>query len=155
MLDATIVAALLVALIALLGTLVTAYLSHGKFSKTDAVKYESRLTALEQNQFTSKDRRCLHDIDTKMRTIWKFFERDLPAALTQPHTARLDELLTKAKDGLGKMNVSDAKELLSLIKAEETESIATEEKSQSIRRLKLSMYRGFLEHELVALKYIP
>ena len=155
MLDATIVASLLIALLALLGTLVTAYRSHGKFSKTDAVKYEGRLTALEQNQFTSKDRRCLHDLDTKMTTIWKFFERDLPAALTRPHTPRLDELLNKAKNGLGKMKVAEAKELLSLIKTEETESRATEEEPQTIRRLKLSMYRGFLEHELAALKYIP
>jgi len=152
MLDAN--ATIIVAVIALLGTLITAYLSHGKFSKIDAVEYASRLTALEQNQFTSTDRRCLHDIDTKMRTIWKFFERDLPAALAQEHTIRLDELLGKAKEGLGKMSVSEANELFSLIKTEETESKKSEETSQSFRGLKLSMYRGFLEHELTALKYI-
>ncbi len=155
MLDSTSVAAILVAVISLFGTFITAYLSHGKFSKADAVEYESRLTTLEQNQFSSADRRCLHDIDTKMRTIWKFFERDLPAALTQRHTPRLDELLEKAKEGLGKMRVSEAKELFSLVKAEEAESMKNEEKAPGTRRLKLSMYRGFLEHELAALKYIP
>lgn len=148
------ITAIIVAIIALLGTLVTAYLTLGKLSKADAVKLESRLTALEQNQFSADDRRCLHDLDTKMTTIWKFFERDLPAALTQPHTGRLDALLKEAKKGIGNMKVDDAKELFSLIKAEETECQETEEKSRSVRGLKLSMYRSFLEHEIAALNIL-
>lgn len=115
-------------------------------------RQEHRLTKLEANQFTAEDRRCLHDVETKMNTIWKFFERDLPAALTLPHTIRLDELLLKAKDGLGKMTISEARELFSLIKAEDTECKKTE--TQSIRGLKIAMYRSFLEHELTALNIL-
>jgi len=112
---------------------------------------ENRLTVLEANQFTSEDRRCLHDVETKMNTIWKFFERDLPAALRSPHTPELDELLEKAKEGLGHMRVDEVKRLYVLIEAEcEQETKET----SSIRVMTLSMYRSFLKHEISALNIL-
>lgn len=116
---------------------------------------ENRLTVLESCQFAPEDRRCLHDLETKMHTIWKFFERDLPASLVQPHTPRLDELLIKAKDGLGKMSVDDAKELFALIEAEATHNLSLRKnRRQTLRGFKISLYRSFLEHELAALNIL-
>lgn len=112
---------------------------------------ENRLTVLEENQLTSEDRRCLHDLDTKMNTIWKFFERDLPAALRSPHTPELDALLDKAKEGLGQMKVDEVKRLYHLI-TDECEGETKE--TNSIRVMTLSMYRSFLKHEISALNIL-
>ncbi len=112
---------------------------------------ESRLTALESNQFTAEDRRDLYAIDTKMQTIWKFFERDLPAALRSPHTPELDLLLDKAADGLGQMKVDEVKRLYKLVQLE-----CEQEKPEtpSLRIMTLSMYRSFLQHEISALNIL-
>lgn len=114
-------------------------------------RMENRLTVLEANQLTAKDRRCLHDLDTKMATIWKFFERDLPAALRSPHTPELDELLDKAKEGLGQMKVDEVRSLYRLI---EEECEAETKEVNSIRVMTLSMYRSFLKHEISALNIL-
>ena len=112
---------------------------------------ENRLTVLEENQLTPEDRRCLHDLDTKMNTIWKFFERDLPAALRSPHTPELDALLDKAKEGLGQMKVDEVRKLYHLIDQEcEKETKET----SSIRVMTLSMYRSFLQHEISSLNIL-
>ena len=112
---------------------------------------ENRLTVLEENQLTTEDRRCLHDLDTKMNTIWKFFERDLPAALRSPHTPELDALLDKAKEGLGQMKVDEVRKLYHLIDQEcEKETKET----SSIRVMTLSMYRSFLKHEIASLNIL-
>ena len=112
---------------------------------------ENRLTVLESNQFTAKDRRCLHDLSTKMNTIWRFFERDLPAALHSPHSYELDLLLDKAKDGLGSMTIDEVKQLYKLVNLEcEQETPET----SSLRVMTLSMYRSFLQHEITALNIL-
>lgn len=141
-------------ILAILGTIISiismiySWINSGK-------KMENRLTVLESCQFAPEDRRCLHDLETKMHTIWKFFERDLPASLVQPHTPRLDELLIKAKDGLGKMSVDDAKELFALIEAEATHNLSLRKnRRQTLRGFKISLYRSFLEHELAALNIL-
>lgn len=114
-------------------------------------RMENRMTVLEANQLTAEDRRCLHDLDTKMATIWKFFERDLPAALHSPHTPELDLLLDKAKEGLGQMKVDDVKRLYVLV-AEECEN-ETKTTAQ-IRVIALAAYRSFLQHEISALNIL-
>ena len=111
----------------------------------------SRLTVLETNQLSQEDRRCLYDLDTKMTTIWKFFERDLPAALHGPHTPELDALLDKAKDGIGQMKVDDVKKLYNLI---EQECEGETKETNSIRVMTLSMYRSFLQHEIASLNIL-
>lgn len=112
---------------------------------------ESRLTALESNQFTAEDRRCLYGVDVKMQTIWRFFERDLPAVIRSPHTPELDLLLDKAADGLGQMKVDEVKRLYTLVNLEcEQEKPDT----PSLRIMTLSMYRSFLQHEISALNIL-
>ncbi len=111
----------------------------------------SRLTVLETNQLSQEDRRCLYDLDTKMSTIWKFFERDLPAALHSPHTEELDALLTSAKKGIGQMKVDDVRRLYTLI-AEECEAEGKE--TPLLRIIALDAYRGFLQHEISALNIL-
>ena len=112
---------------------------------------ENRLTVLEENQLTAENLRCLHDLDTKMNTIWKFFERDLPAALHSPHTEELDALLTTAKKGIGQMKVDDVKRLYALV-AEECENET--KTSDRTRMMGLAAYRGFLKHEISALNIL-
>ncbi len=114
-------------------------------------KMENRLTKLEENQLTVEDRRCLHDLDTKMRTIWKFFERDLPAALLSPHSPELDVLLDKAKEGIGQMTINEIRNLYTLVN-EECENETP--KTDSLRIITLSMYRSFLKHEMSALNIL-
>lgn len=112
---------------------------------------ENRITILESNQFTSEDRRCLYDIDTKMRTIWKFFERDLPLLLQKPHALELDALLDKAKEGIGQMKVDEVRRLYVLVNSEcENEKPETD----SLRVMTLSLYRSFLKHEISALNIL-
>ena len=109
------------------------------------------MTALEANQFTSDDRRCLHDVDTKMGTIWKFFERDLPAAIRSPHTPEFDRLLDKAKKGLGQMKVDEVRRLYKLV---DLECASETPKTERNRVVYLAMYRNFLQHEISALNIL-
>ena len=109
------------------------------------------MTVLEANQLTAEDRRCLHDLDTKMNTIWKFFERDLPAALHSPHTPELDALLKKAKKGLGQMKVDEVKRLYLLV---QTECEAETKETTFGRVVGLAAYRGFLQHEMTTLNIL-
>lgn len=111
----------------------------------------SRLTVLETNQLSQEDRRCLYDLDTKMSTIWKFFERDLPAALHSPHTEELDALLTSAKKGIGQMKVDEVKRLYHLIAAE---CEGQTKETPLLRIIALDAYRGFLQHEISALNIL-
>lgn len=112
---------------------------------------ENRITTLEANQFTADDRRCLYDLETKMNTIWKFFEMDLPGLLKSPHTPEFDLLLEKAENGLGQMKLDEVKRLYELVDLE----CASETKStEPLRVIKLSMYRSFLQHELTALNIL-
>ncbi|MCK4266861.1 MAG: hypothetical protein KAX31_06240 [Thermoplasmata archaeon] len=112
---------------------------------------ENRITTLEANQFTADDRRCLYDLETKMNTIWKFFEMDLPRILKSPHTPELDILLEKAENGLGSMKVDEVRKLYQLI---DLECASETPKTEKTRVLSLSMYRTFLQHELAALNIL-
>lgn len=136
--------------LAAIGTLISiasilyAYANSGK-------KMENRLTKLEASQLTVEDRRCLYDLDTKMSTIWKFFERDLPSALHSAHTPDLDRLLDKAKDGIGQMTIDEVRALYKLVNNEiENEKPQTD----NLRVITLGLYRSFLKHEMSALNIL-
>lgn len=75
---------IVVALIALLGTIICAFLNMDKYRKVDAVKLESRLTSIENT------------LETKLDPIWDAIMKELPKVLLSPHTPELDRLMTKA-----------------------------------------------------------
>ena len=77
-------ASIVVALIALLGTIIIAILNREKYRKSDAVKLESRLTSIERT------------LETKLEPIWDCIMKELPKILISPHTPGLDRLLIRA-----------------------------------------------------------
>lgn len=105
MLDATIVATIIVAAISLFGTFITAYLSHGKFSKADAVKLEHRLTKLE-------------DTSDKVDLLYDTLVTRGLQLLMSPHTPELDKLMKEAMNGLEHLSTEDAQKLVEGLNSE-------------------------------------
>ena len=94
--------AIIVALLSLAGTVVTAILTSGKVSKSEAVGLENRLTKLEvvahthDTPFTPGDKACLIDLNVKMGLIWNVIGRDLPMGFKKVFTPKLDALIDEA-----------------------------------------------------------
>lgn len=77
---------IIVAFIALLGTIIVALLDRGKYRKADAVYLENRLTSIENT------------LETKLEPIWKAIMKELPKLLINPHTPQLDRLINRGLD---------------------------------------------------------
>jgi len=99
MLDATIVATIVVAAISLFGTIITAYLTQGKLSKGDAVELERRLTKLE-------------DASDKVELLYDTLVTRGLQLLISPHTPELDKLMKEAMNGLAHLSTEDAQKLV-------------------------------------------
>lgn len=99
MLETASVITIFVALISLLGTIMTAVLSGQKFSKQDAIEMEHRLTSIE------------NVLNTKLEPIWNVIIGELPKILISPHTPDLDKLLVKYVDDKKNMCKEEFKQL--------------------------------------------
>ncbi len=91
---------IIVALIALLGTILVAALNFGKMSKADAIHLEHRLTGLE----------------SKIEPIWEAILQEIPKLLISPHTPEFDDLV--ATRALTNMPLADVDKLLGLLNIE-------------------------------------
>lgn len=71
--------------------------------KAQAIKemksLENRLTKLESNQMTSRERESLSQLEIKMNLFWGVVESEFPKLLVRKSTPQLDVLLLKAAEG--------------------------------------------------------
>jgi len=91
---------IIVAFISLFGLIIVALLNRDKYSRSEALDLERRLTSIENT------------LTTKLDPIWNVIIKELPKVLISPHTPRLDALLKKAmKIGFNKLTEVEAFEL--------------------------------------------
>ena len=91
--------AIVVALISLVGTIVIAVQNNGKYSKTEAITLERRLTKLE-------------DSSDKVDLLYDTLVTKGLQLLMSPHTPALDTLMKAALNGLEHLSTEDAQLLV-------------------------------------------
>lgn len=91
--------AIIVALISLAGTILVAALNTGKYTKTEAVILERRLTKLE-------------DSSDKVDLLYDTLVKKGLQLLLSPHTPELDTLMKTALNGLEHLSPEDAQKLV-------------------------------------------
>lgn len=136
------ITAIIVALIALLGTILTAIFARDKYSRTEAIQLESRLTSLEaglDNKVNkTKCERAQGEItaikqklEDRLDPIWDAIMHELPKVLISPNHPKLDSLISDALNGLEKMSDEDTKKLIHALE----ETYIDNGKADSGRRL--------------------
>jgi len=117
-------ASIVVAMIALIGVIVTAYSGRGKYDRQEAVTLEQRLTALEAAMKHKVDLVAFTRLEGQLATlnqtlkdrldpIWDAIMVELPKLLLAPHHSRLDDLITAAtKNGPESLTPPERSELL-------------------------------------------
>lgn len=118
---------IIVALIALLGTLFTAVFAtltgRNKYTRTEAVKLENRLTLFESdlnNKATKTEFlkikaqiASIHQtLEDKLDPIWNAIMHELPKVLISPGHSELDSLIRQALNGLETLNDDEIKILV-------------------------------------------
>ena len=91
--------AVIVALISLVGTILVAALNTGKYTKTEAVDLERRLTKLEESS-------------DKVDLLYDTLVTKGLQLLMSPHTSGLDTLMRAALNGLENLSSEDAQLLV-------------------------------------------
>lgn len=149
--------ALLVALIALVATVINSVVSSGKVSKSEAVVLENRLTKLESRRdFTDIDRTCLSEVNIKMGLIWKVIEKMGVDAIVSKATPRLDTLALKAKRiGIAGLSQTEAREMYDLLEERINELAGSEDGGKlmalALFQGKLGLEKGIIKPEDVQL----
>lgn len=121
---------IIVAFIALLGTIIVGLFGREKYRKSDAVELENRLTSIENT------------LETKLEPIWDTIMKELPKLLISPHTPKIDDLMIKALD-VGFENLPE-KEAFELHK--QLDEVYSKEKD-SMKRLVVSLVQIALSVE--------
>lgn len=144
---------IIVALLALLGTIIIGISNQGKLSKDDAVKLEHRLTVIEQNIFTQEDRKCLTLLNERVDNLMTTFASMIPRNLKNP-PGRLDAVLDTLSE---KADTSGWSAVVDFVKTELPEQdridlleyLEDQSKSRSKqRRFWAGLYLGMLKLEL-------
>jgi len=152
MLTPEVLASILVALLALLGTTIIGISNRGKLSKDDAIELERRLTIMEQNLFTQEDRKCLTILNERVSNMMTTLATLIPKSLKNPGNLDtvLDTLSERAAAG-GWGDVVDfvKTELPEKDRADLLEYLEKQANSSSKQlRLWAGLYLGMLKLEL-------
>lgn len=143
---------ILVAVLALLGTIATAISNQGKMTKDGAVKLEHRLTALEQNMFTQDDRKCLNKIEERVDNMMSTLAAMIPKNLKNPgHLDAILDTLSERADTAGWTAVIDYVKIDLSVEQRSELLVYLEGQSKSRskqRRLWAGLYLGMLKLEL-------
>jgi hypothetical protein len=143
---------IIVALMALVGTIIVAISNQGKLSKSEAIKLEHRLTVVEQNLFSREDRDCLIKLNERVSNIMNTIATLVPKNLKNPKELNgiLDKLSEKADNG-GWAEVIDfiAEEMTAEDRIDLLDYLEKQSKSRSKqRRFWAGLYLGMLKLEL-------
>ena len=106
---------IIVALIALLGTILVGAMNFGKMSKVDAVGLEHRLTSLEE----------------KIEPIWEAIIKEIPRLLISPHSPEFDKLVEKSLNG-GDLTAEELEQLKELVDAEYEQAVEEKNSGRAI-----------------------
>lgn len=145
-------ASILVALLALLGTIVIGISNRGKLSKDDAVKLEHRLTIMEQNKFTQEDRKILTILNERVSNMMTTLATLIPKTLKNP--GNLDPILDTLSEKAATEGWSGVVDFVKteLEEQERADLLAYLEKKANSRskqlRLWAGLYLGMLKLEL-------
>ena len=131
--------------VAISSLLYTAY----RTRKQDIASLENRITILEQNQFTSSDKTCLHEVDVKMKLFWSIVEKEFPNILHSDKTPQIDKLLEKASKGTSNLSESEKKTLIKSLSNEKKEALKHNNKS---RALVVDFYTTVLQYNSSCLR---
>jgi len=123
---------IIVAFIALLGTLIVALLGRDKYGKVEAIELENRLTSIENT------------LETQLEPIWDAIMKELPKILIAPHTPRIDSLIKKALDvGFKNLPKEEASELYHRLDEEYAdEELPMKRLTVSLVKIALSVENG-------------
>lgn len=135
-------ASILVALLALLGTIVIGISNRGKLSKDDAIELERRLTIMEQNLFTQEDRKCLTILNERVSNVMTTLATLIPKSLKNPGNLDgiLDTLSEKAAAGGWNCVVDFVTELP---EKDRVDLLAYLDKQANSRSKQLRLWAGF------------
>lgn len=134
----------LIAIIGLISSIIAAFIT-GTFSAQRkageaAIKYENRLTKLEENMFTKEDRECLYY--TKLKLDWFIRLKQEEAAKALKNPPHLDGVLAMIEtrpidDVLGDLSDETKQELLNFLdeKEKKEKSIYKKEHARFLKNL--------------------
>lgn len=160
-------ASIVVAIIALVGTIYTANITRGKLDKSEAVKLEARLKDIEADQklmqkgidiiekrmITEEEKKCLLLVNERVNTILRGLGTFVPKDLKNPTTLRntLETLSNKAETGGWNAVIDYVKNDLDSDKREDLldylEDVSSDE-SLTQKRFWATLYLGLLRLEL-------
>lgn len=120
------------ALIALLGVFVTAFIGMGKFTRHEATQLETRLNSIENS---------IEILSNKVDPIWDAIMNEIPKLLIRESTPKLDVLLKLASNDLKDMTPTQIQDMIGLLDAEYEKAI---ESDNAGRAVGIALYRASL-----------
>jgi hypothetical protein len=121
-------ASIIVAFIALAGTIFNAIISNGKMNRDEAVRWENRITKIEQK------------IEDKLEPLYEVIENEIPRLLIKENTPELDALL---KIKINDLNLEETQRMLVIVESE-YDKVLNDESLDRSRGMMLAFVRAIL-----------
>ncbi len=135
-------AGIVVAVIAMMGTLASAYIANGKESKTDAAKRYAE-AVIQEHRMTI--------LESKIEPIWETIMNEIPKLLIKESTPELDILLRKTQNGsLDDLSFDELYRLKRLLEIEFDKIRNNETDSARSRGIGLAFFKAAVKSTIIS-----